>query len=295
MSWEKFLYDTPFITRVLSTLVLIVIILGVRSIVVRRLLARQEVDATTRRRWIVTARNTTFLAIMAIVVVLWLEQLRTVAAALMVIAAAIVVATKEFLLNLLGYVYQSSTKFTAIGDRIEIDGIRGDVIDQGMLGVTLMEIGSGEKTNQYTGLTVHVPNSRYLATILKNETRMWGDYVFHLVTVPLGSTDDWDAAEQALLKAANEVCGGYLPSAKRYMTAMARNQSLGEPNVEPRVNIQLAAPDRLNLILRIPVPTRQRGRLENEVTRRYLALRAAKEAPPTTEGGEASGQSLVEG
>ena len=144
----------------------------------RRLMQKEEVDATIRRRWIVTARNITFLIVFIVVVVIWLEQLRAVAATIVVIAAAIVVATKEFLLNIVGFIYQSTAKFSDVGDRIEIDGIRGDVIDQSMLGFTLMEIGSGEKTNQYTGLTIHVPNARYLASIVKNETRMWGGLRF---------------------------------------------------------------------------------------------------------------------
>ena len=272
MSWEKLVFDTPFITRLISTVILIVITLAIRSIIVRKLAAKEGVDATIRRRWIVTARNTTILVITAIVVVIWLEQLRAVAATIVVVAAAIVVATKEFLLNILGYIYQSTTKFVVIGDRIEIDNIRGDVIDQGLLGMTLMEIGSGEKTHQYTGLTVHVPNSKYLSSTMKNETRMWGTYVFHLITIPIGRDDAWALAEQALLRAGEESCRPYLEDARRLMTSMARHESLGTPTVEPRVHVQVASPDRINLVLRIPVPTRERGRMEREVTLRYLKI-----------------------
>lgn len=301
MNWKTLLFETPFITRLLSTIVLIAITGGIRSVIVRKLAAQEGVDATTRRRWIVRVRNVTLLVILAIVVVIWLEQLRAVAATVVVIAAAIVVATKEFLLNILGYIYQSTTKFTVVGDRIEIDGIRGDVIDQSLLGMTLMEIGSGEKTNQHTGLTVHVPNGKYLSAIIKNETRMWGDYVFHLITIPVDRKDGWEVSEKALLRAAVEVCTPYLSTAKKHMTSMARNQSLQAPTVDPRVHVQMAAPDRINLVLRIPVPTRERGRLEREVTRRYLTILEALQggAPPlpgaaenpTAEAGEPAGRS----
>jgi small-conductance mechanosensitive channel len=137
MNWNTLFFETPFFTRLLSTLVLIAVAVSIRSIVVRRLMQKEAVDATIRRRWIVTARNITILAVFIIVVVIWLEQLQAVAATIVVIAAAIVLATKEFLFNILGFVYQSTAKFTEVGDRIEIDGIRGDVIDQSMLGFTL--------------------------------------------------------------------------------------------------------------------------------------------------------------
>ena len=203
-------------------------------------------------------------------VVIWLEQLRAVAATVVVIAAAIVVATKEFLLNIIRYFHQRSAKFVTVGDRIEVDGIRGDVIDQDLLGMTLMEIGSGEKTNQYTGLTIYVPNAKMLSATVKNETRLWGDYVFHLVTIPVEGVQGWEMAEQALLQAANKVCAPYLEKAQESMTSLSRHHSLDAPSVNPRVNVQVSAADKVNLILRMPVPTRHRGRLEQEVTRHYL-------------------------
>lgn len=279
MNWETFFLntlDTPFVTRALSTVVLIALTIGIRSIIFRELSARKEWDATTRRQWIVTTRNAVLLIILAIIVVIWLEQLRAVAATVVVIAAAVVVATKEFLLNILGFFYQSSAKFISVGDRIEIDQIRGDVIDQNLLGITLLEIGSGEKTNQYTGLTVYVPNSKLLASPIKNETHLWEDYVFHLITIPIGKEHSWEASENALLRAANEVCAPYLDTATRSMKSLSQRHSLEEPSVNPRINVQVAAPDKINLILRMPVPTRQRGRLEQEVTRRYLRFMKEK-------------------
>jgi hypothetical protein len=48
MNWKSLLLDTPFVTRLLSTLVLIGITLVVRNMLLRRWGLRQDVDATTR-------------------------------------------------------------------------------------------------------------------------------------------------------------------------------------------------------------------------------------------------------
>ncbi len=281
MNWKFVLIDPPFFTRMLSTVILIALTISIRALILKKLSSRKDWNATTRRQWIVTTRNTVFLLILAIIVVIWLEQLRAIAATVVVIAAAVVVATKEFLLNILGFFYQSSSKFISIGDRIEVDQIRGDVVDQNLLGITLLEIGSGEKTNQYTGLTVFIPNVKILSMSVKNETHLWEDYVFHLITIPISTNTDWEKAEQALLIAANETCAPYLNIATKSMKSLSRRHSLEEPSVNPRVNIQITAPDKINLILRIPVPTRQRGRIEQEVTRNYL--KHLQEYPPTNE------------
>ena len=85
-------------------------------------------------------RNITIFLILGILILVRLEQLRTIAAFIMVIAAAIVIATKEFLLNVVGFLYRTTAKFVRVGDRIEMDGIRGEVIDQSLMGITLLEI-----------------------------------------------------------------------------------------------------------------------------------------------------------
>ena len=52
----------------------------------------------------------------------------------------------------------------------------------------------------------------------------------------------------------------FLDEARKSMTSLSRHHSLEAPSVDPRVHVPAA--DKINLILRMPVPTRQRGRLE---------------------------------
>jgi small-conductance mechanosensitive channel len=259
-------------TKLFSTAILIVCILVLRLYVAHRIKADVDLRPTLKRQWIVRIRNITLFLIFGIVVVVWLEQLRTIAASVVVIAAAIVIATKEFLLNVVGFFYRTTAKFISVGDRIEIGGIRGDVIDQNPMGITLLEIGPGDKTHQYTGLTIFLPNSLFLSSTVKNETYLWSDYVFHLMTIPVKAETQWKKAEMALLQSARDVSAPYLNKAREVMTTEALQQSLEEPNIEPRVQIQITDPEKYNLVLRLPVPTRKRGRLEQEITRRYLQI-----------------------
>lgn len=264
--------NETLIMRTISTLLLVAMVLALRAIAVRRIKARDNVPPMIRRQHIVRLRNITLFLILTVIVVIWIEQLRTIAAAAVVIAAAIVIATKEFLLNIVGYFYCSTAKFFTIGDRIEINGIRGDVIDQNLMGITLLEIGPGTKTHQYTGLNIHVPNSLFLANTLKNETNLWSEYVFHLMTIPIPADENWHTKEKALLDAALEICSPHMENARRAMNTQAYQHSLEEPSIDPKVQVQIIEPDQYLLILRIPVPVGKRGRLEQEITHRYLEL-----------------------
>lgn len=273
---QEFLIGT-IATKLISTTILIIVILIIRKYVVKSINNKETLLPTHKRQWIVRVRNITIFLIFGVLVVVWIEQLRTIAASIVVIAAAIVIATKEFLLNVVGFFYRTTSKFVSVGDRIEVAGIRGDVIDQNLMGITLIEVGPGDKTHQYTGLTIFLPNSQFLSTTIKNETFLWSDYVFHLMTIPIKSDSDWHRAEKALMQAAIDVSKPYIEKARNVMRSQALQQNLEEPNADPRIQIQIAEPDVYFLVLRVPVPARKRARLEQEITRRYLSLMEAEE------------------
>lgn len=260
----------PLFGNGLHTVLITIIIIVLRRMVGNRLVREQEMDQGAKRKWMVTVKNIAFFVWLFAIVVIWIQQLQAIGATVVVFAAAIVVATKEFILNIVGYLFRSSAKSFSIGDRIEVNTIRGDVLDQNITGVTLLEVGSGVKTHQYTGSSVFVPNAVFLSAIVKNETLMGGDYVFHIITINLKMKEDWQAAEAALLDAANMVCKPYLDQAIRQMTFMSRKHALDQPGVEPRINIQIPDHDKVTLQLRMPVPTKRRGRIEADVLRAYL-------------------------
>ena len=115
---------------------------------------------------------------------------------------------------------------------------------------------------------------------MKNETYAESEYVFHLMTIPIKADGDWSADEQELLKAANEVSAPFLEKARKVMTRQARQQSLEVPNIDPRVQIQIAEPDEYHLVLRIAVPARKRAKLEQDITRKYLEFRTGSRSGP---------------
>lgn len=260
----------PLFANILHTVLITIVILFLLRMVRYRMIHQGDMDQGEKRKWMVTSKNIAFMLWLFFIVVIWIHQLQAIGATVVVFAAAIVVATKEFILNIVGYLYRTGAKAFSIGDRIEINNIRGDVLDQNITGVTLLEVGSGVKTHQYTGTSVFIPNAMFLNSPVKNETLMGGDYVFHIITINLKAGKDWQAAEAALLEAANHVCSPYLEEAIRKMTQISRKHALDQPGVEPRINLQIPDHDKITFQLRVPVPTKRRGRIEADILRRYL-------------------------
>ncbi len=257
---------TPNVLAVLALLAVVVIL---RFILLRAIVERESVPLDVRRRLVVQIRNVLgFVFVLGLLFIL-ANELRAFAVSLVAIAVAVVLATKELILCLSGTALRIGANAYTIGDRIEINGVRGNVIDQTFLATTILEIGPGHVTSQYSGRAIVFPNSLLLAHPLINETYM-KEYIVHILTIPLAVTDDWQAAEKILLGIADEACQPFLEKAARHMKELEGRNWMDVPSVKPRVSIQIPDPTRVNLLLRIPTPAHRTSRLEQAILRRFL-------------------------
>jgi hypothetical protein len=200
---------------------------------------------------------------------IWAHELSTFAVSLVAIAVALVLATKELILCFSGTVLRAGANAYALGDRIEIGGTRGNVIDHNLLATTVLEIGPGHSSSQYTGRAVVFPNSLLLSHPVINETYM-KEYVVQVLTIPLTMEDDWQAAEKLLLEIAMRECGPFMEEARVHMKQLEGKAWLDAPSVEPRVSLHLPEPGRIHLLLRIPSPAHRTSRLEQAILRLFL-------------------------
>ena len=267
MNWDWILNKQ---TNSISSVILIVAVLIVKKLLVRAVLRLDSQQPEVRRRWVVNIRNASLVGLLLGLIWIWAEPLHTLAVSFIALAVAGVIATKELILCISGAVVRAVSKSYAVGDRIEIAGKRGDVVDQNLFTTTLLEIGPGQSSHQYTGRAIVIPNSLLLNTPLINET-FTHEYVLHVFCIPLMSSDDWHRSEQFLLEAAQVECSPFLDQARMYMKNIETQHGLDSPTVAPRVTLQIPEPGKINLLLRIPAPSRRKGRLEQAIIRRYLS------------------------
>lgn len=258
-----------------QTALFLVVVLGARWLLARAVRRSKRMSEDLRRRWQVQIRNLTLLTILLGLVIIWAEELQTIALSAVAVAAALVIATKELIMCVSGTLLEGSAKSFRVGDRIEVGNHRGDVYDQTLLTTTLLEVGPGQRSAQYTGRAIVIPNSLFLTAPVVNET-FTEAFILHTFVIPLQLDDDWPIAERALLDAANQACATYLDEARGHLEKVTKARDLHQLSVEPRVTLQVPEPGRLDLIVRMPVPARRRGRIEQMVLRRALpAIRKA--------------------
>ncbi len=228
----------------------------------------EEVSDLKKRKIIIKIKNVSSVLLVIGVFIIWSSELQAMALSLMALAVAMVIATKEYLLCLLGGLFRALSHNYRVGDRIELNEFRGDVIDVNFLTTTILEIGPKNLTHQYTGRSVVFPNSVLLSQVIINETYMH-KYVLHVFKIPLNSDQDWEQEEERIMKCCLEECRDFIEEAKKYMNKMSAKEGLNVPLVEPRVAFHLDR-DLITMVIRIPVPAHRKGQIEQAIIRRYL-------------------------
>ena len=261
--------ESDLLRNSVASLIFLAIVVLLRIGLVRLLVYRSSLSHEVRRRWLVTIRNGVIFTIIAGLIVIWSYEISHFALSLAAIAVAIVIALKELLLCFTGSIYRAGANAYSVGDCIEINGMRGDVIDQNMFSTTILELGPGFGTRQYTGRAVILPNALLLNSALISESYM-GEFVVHFISIHLSVRDDWRRAEEILLKAGQEVCAPYMEKAQAHMMSLEKKHWIDTPSVKPRVTFYSVEQDKIKLLLRIPAPARRKGRLEQAIMRRFL-------------------------
>lgn len=236
-----------------------------------------------KRRWIVQIKNVSILILVVGLFGIWLTELRAFAISLVAVAAALAISMKEIILCFMGGAYKASSKPFELGDRIEINGVRGEVIDHNILSTSLLEIGPHKDFHQHSGRQVVIPNGWLLTYPVYNQS-IQQDYVLHNMRIPLGYGEDWERAEKILLEAANQECASYLEPARWSMVRLGQIQGLDLPRVEPRVSFQIQDNGQVHMILRVPALAARITKTEQAILRAYLKTRgvvAPQPAPPT--------------
>ncbi len=277
----EFVPDPVLLRNIISTVILLLAVLGIRSIALRFVRRRLPTRDTLQLRWTSQIRAFSYAILAFGLFTIWAAELQALAVSFVVLAMAVVWATKETIACIQGAVYRLSSNAFQVGDRINVGKIRGDVIDSGLLSTTVLEVGQG---HQRTGRTISIPNSLLMTEPVLNES-LTGEYMLHLLTIPIDRNADLAEIEERALAAANDACAPFIDDVRRPIALRYRRHGLNPPLVDPRITYQFVDTQTVNLILRIPVPTRLERTVEQRVLRAVLGVPQGRDTlspPPPT-------------
>ncbi|MGN6905007.1 mechanosensitive ion channel domain-containing protein, partial [Neisseria sp. P0015.S010] len=214
-------------------------------------------------------RNITMLLLLFGLAMIWAAQIQTLALSMFAVAAAIVVATKELIMCLSGSILRSVTKQYSIGDYIEINSLRGRVVDINMLNTLMMQIGPNPLIGQLSGKTLSFPNSLLLSHTVRRDNIL-GDYVIHTVEIPVPIHLDSDEIIGRLKDVLEPLCEPYVPAIKQHLENVQTQKLFITPAAQPRVS-RVPHDDKVyNIIVRFASPVAKRLEIQQAVLDEFL-------------------------
>lgn len=194
--------DELYLYLIISTTVVIVIFMGLKKL--GQIIFKNRLDG--RREYLANQSYKLILNIVEIFVLLfiWDDYIKSLMTLISVISAAMTIALREIIMNFFCGLYIKMKKPFKVEDRIQIDEIKGDVMNISTLDFEVLEISTKDERGQSTGIVITFPNSVVFAKPVKNITKGF-KYVWDELTVKIKLGADLSSNKQMLYKIVNEI------------------------------------------------------------------------------------------
>jgi small-conductance mechanosensitive channel len=162
--------------------------------------------------------------------------------------AGLAIALQDPIVSLVGWFLIVGKYGISVGDRIEINNVKGDVVDIGMLRIAVLEVGNWLSGEQSTGRMVFFPNSFIFKGHFFNYSTT-NSFIWDEIHILVTYESKWKKALDIIMKVAKEASRDVVDRARESQERLARrfNISLGNPESYAYVTI---ADSGVDLILR---------------------------------------------
>jgi len=190
------------------------------------------------------------------------------------ITAGIAVALQNVILAVAGYFFLIGRYGVRVGDRVQISGVTGDVIDIGLVRLHLMEMGGSGNYIQPTGRVVVFSNSIVFQPTASFYKQVPGtNFVWHEVSLTLAPESDIKLAESRILGAVEKVYAGYKDQIDQEYRQMQNLLNIRAASPKPVSRLRLTQGG-LEVVVRYPVELDNAAEIDDRITRELLTALA---------------------
>jgi hypothetical protein len=185
-----------------------------------------------------------------------------------VVGAGLALSMQEVLLCLAGWAIIIVKRPFDIGDRIEINGNVGDVIDIRVFQTTLLEVGNWVGADQSTGRLINVPNSAVFRGMNANYTKGF-PFIWNELTVTVTFESDWNRAKEIILEQAEQEAEKIEEEVRNRIENMQKHYAIRYQHLTPIVYTSIVDHG-VSLTLRHICPARKRRGTSHAITEGVL-------------------------
>jgi small-conductance mechanosensitive channel len=227
--------NNPLVEKLAIIAVGVVITWLIIKTIQRRLLFNIK-DNDNRYRAKKFSNFTGYIIVAILIMVVFSNRLGGLTMALGVAGAGIAFALQEVIVSFAGWLTIMVGGFYKSGDRVQLGGIKGDVMDIGVLRTTIMETGQWVDGDLYNGRIVLIANSFVFKEPVFNYSGEF-PFLWDEIKIPIQYGSDYDKVKEILLRAGKEVAGDLTTQSREQWHALQIKYRLEEAQTEPMVNL----------------------------------------------------------
>ena len=236
----------------------------------QRAVFRYVHDPRRRYQFLLLRRIVLWCAIALTIAFALASEIGSIATFAGLITAGIAVALQNVILAIAGYFFLIGKYGVRVGDRVQISGVTGDVIDIGLIRLHLMEVGGTGIDRQPTGRVVVFSNAVVFQPAASFYKQIPGtNFVWHEVSLMLAPDSDYDLAEKRVLGAVEKVYADYRESIEQQYREMERTLNFASVPPQPRSQLRVTQSG-LEVVVRYPVALERAMEIDDRVTRELL-------------------------
>lgn len=197
---EAYLQTASLTTVVVKLLWSALILVGVGFLrrAGTRVVSQRVADDAARYRWNKLILYVSRIAIIALIAAVWVDAVGQLAVFIALVLTGLAIALQDPIVDVAGWAYILWRKPFKVGDRVTIDGFRGDVIDIEVFVFSLMEVGDGlSQPRQSTGRVIQMPNMYIFKRALTNENIAF-EFIWLEIPVVITFESNWHKAKEIL-------------------------------------------------------------------------------------------------
>lgn len=195
-------FNEDYLYLIIITFLLYLIIKGIKYINCK---IYKKFNDNSRDLYLYNQRAKIFstLIFIGLIIVIWENHLKSFMTVITFVSAAITLSLKDFVYNFFAGLYIKITKPFEIEDRIEINDIKGDVVNLHNFSFELLELEKNVYGEQSTGRIVHLPNSLIFTSNLKNYVKPF-KYIWNEIQVKIPLDEDIRKTKGVLYRIVNQ-------------------------------------------------------------------------------------------
>ncbi|MFD0861544.1 mechanosensitive ion channel family protein [Sungkyunkwania multivorans] len=234
---KQWMLDHPTSTALIKYLIWVIFIIGIIQFL-RRLLRKNLPDSTTRYKSQKGIEVLGYFLILLLSISYFTGNIKDVALAIGLLTAGITITLQELILSIAGSVYIFFVKVYQPGDRIEINGIKGDVIDIDSIYTTMMEIGEWVSSDNYSGRIVKLSNAFVFKGPVYNYSKDF-PFIWDEFDLPIRYGSDVALAKDIIIRIASEQLSKYVDDSISKWKTVVDKYYIEDAQVQPTLALKM--------------------------------------------------------